>query len=189
MGMTYYEWMTSCGPSKLATFLRKKLASNQGCPPASLTQVFTMCHESGSCDQCWWTWLCSEMVGKELPEERDVKVIRCWDCKWGARGEGRHPFVGCLHPKFYGAVMDMDDFCCFSEQRYKTGKEQHTLETASRVLERAGKLSEEEAKELDAYVKEERRKEELKLLKAEIERRAQKPEEVPADTEKTTEGE
>lgn len=177
--MTNYEYMTTIGPSKLAHYLRTTLASNQGCPPASLNQVFTMCHESGSCDQCWWTWLCCDRKEPYQPEKQQVSVFRCWDCKWGARGDGARGWVACMNPKFYGEIMNPDDYCSHSDERYRPSKEINALEASSRALIRAGRLTEEEKKDIEEYVANEKRKAELKLLQAELKRREeQKKKEV-----------
>lgn len=166
---TWYEYMQGLPPSKLAIFLRKKLAHNQGCPPASLMQVFTMCGKSGSCDECWWNWLASPRDDVKDEDEKQVTVHSCWDCRWGARGEhGGHPFVGCLNPKFYGAIMSPDDFCSDSETKYKLGKELDKLESATKTALENDYLTEANA---EAIGQEIRRRYEIKQLKREMERR------------------
>lgn len=168
---TWYEYMQNLPPSKLAIFLRKKLAHNQGCPPASLMQVFTMCGKTGSCDECWWNWLASPRDDVKDEDEKQVTVHRCWDCRWGARGEhGGHPFVGCLNPRFYGAIMSPDEYCSDSESKYKLGKELAKLESATQVALENEYLTEENAEKIGQEIK---RRYEVKQLKREMERRKQ----------------
>lgn len=165
---TWYEYMRSLPPSKLGIFLRKKLAHNQGCPPASLMQVFTMCDKHSSCDECWWMWLNTER--DEAPDEdvKQVDVYTCWHCRWGARGNNGHPFVACMNPKFYGAIMGPDDYCSENVVRYKLGKQLDKVSHATEAALKFGELTEENA---EAIGREVQRRYELKQLKREAERR------------------
>ena len=66
--VTEFEYIQTLSPSKLAVYLRTILAHNQGCPPVPLIQVFSMCRDNSSCDDCWWTWLCSQHVIERQPK-------------------------------------------------------------------------------------------------------------------------
>lgn len=163
--VTEFEFMVNLPPSKLARYLRTKLACNQGCPPTNLMQVFTMCHDSATCDDCWWVWLNSEHKEPErLPADKYPDKDRCWECRWGARGENAHPFVACMNRKFYGIVMDPDDYCSFFDRM----PERKPDETDIKKAEELGKLDEETAK---AVGDEMRRRYEIKAMANELHRR------------------
>ena len=166
---TWFEYMRTMPPSKLARFLRQKLAYNQGCPPASLMQVFTMCQDYSSCDECWWAWLDSERDEAKDDSARQVEAYRCWDCRWGANGEhGGHNFVGCMHPRFYGAIMEPDDFCSEGVPKYQMGKALDKTKQATEVALEHDFLTEENA---EAIGRELKRRYEVKQLKRELKRR------------------
>lgn len=117
---TNYEYMLHLGPAKLAIFLRTRLAHNQGCPPVPLAQVFTMCRDSTSCDECWWGWLLAEFEPAPSGDSRAAKVPRprCWDCRWGVHADSTHPIVVCMTKRFHGVHMDGDDYCSFFAEKY-----------------------------------------------------------------------
>lgn len=168
---SWFEYMRSLSPSKLAVFLRKKLAHNQGCPPASLMWIFTACGQQASCDECWWAWLSSEMDEKKDDQTETVEVYRCWDCRWGVRVEqNNHPLVACMNQKFYGALMNPDDYCSESMERYWEGKANGMARLAAQVAFNAGQITSENAEEIGKELK---RRYELKQIKREIERRKQ----------------
>lgn len=159
-----FEYMVNLSPSKLARYLRMRLAHNQGCPPANLLQVFSMCGQHSTCDECWWTWLCDEHKDERDPTKRYPVEKRCWDCMWGAKGMNCHPFIACGHPKFKGAIMDPDDFCSFWDKRYDPPVDEADREAAERLVE----LNRETAPEVGEIMK---RKYELKEIRRELERR------------------
>ena len=168
---TWFEYMQSLSPSKLAIFLRKKLAHNQGCPPASLMWIFTACGKHGSCDECWWAWLDSERDEKKEDATMNVEVYKCWECRWGARcTQGGHPVVACMHKDMYGVIMQPDAFCSNNEERYWEGKQNALAKLATNVAFQSELITEENA---DQIGKELQRRYELKQLKREIERRKQ----------------
>ena len=158
---SWYEFIRSLSPSKMAIFFRKKLAHNQGCPPAPLMWVFTACYEHGSCDECWWAWLESERGEKPLDAMVDARVCVCWHCRWGARiAQGGHPLVLCMHKDMKQAIMQPDAFCSNSDPKYwEHPQDQHDEP-----------LTEETAKMIGEDLK---RNYELKQLEREIERRRQ----------------
>lgn len=161
--ITNFEYIQSLSPSKLAQYFRTNLAHNQGCPPAPLMQVFTMCQERSSCDECWWGWLCAEHT--EYAPAADKKILtRCWNCRWGAHGENAHPFVACMHKKFYGVIMDPEDYCSFFVELKNNGPKKPDVELALQL----GELKEENR---DKVAEEIRRRYELKQLAREQERR------------------
>lgn len=162
--VTEFEFMVNLPPSKLARYLRTKLAHNQGCPPASLMQVFTVCQERASCDDCWWLWLNSEHKADQLPIGKYPEKDRCWDCRWGARGENAHPFVACMHRKFYGVVLDPDDYCSFFDRLSERPPNEIDLKAA----ESLGELTEANAKAVGDEI---RRRYEIKALALELKRR------------------
>ena len=162
--ITEFEFMVNLPPSKLARYLRMKLACNQGCPPANLMHVFTLCQEAASCDDCWWLWLNSEHKVDHLPEGKYPDNDKCWDCRWGARGDNAHPFVACMNKKFYGIVMDPDDYCSFFDRM----PERPPNETDIKKAEELGELNHETA---EAIGKELRRRYEIKAMANELQRR------------------
>jgi len=166
--VTEFEYMVNLEPSKLARYLRIKLAHNQGCPPANLLHVFTMCEKSGSCDECWWLWLCSEHRELDGGLKNPPTEPRCWDCRWGAKSDTANPVVGCMNKRFYGVVMDPDDYCCLFSPLEEQPKKSD-VELALRL----GELSEENK---DKVGEEIRRRYELKMLAKEKERRRKEKE-------------
>lgn len=168
---TWYQYMMTLPPSKLGIFLRKKLAHNQGCPPAPLMWIFTMCGEASSCDDCWWVWLNSERDESLDDDAEMIPVHRCWNCRWGARGEqGGNPFVACMNKRFYGAIMSPDDYCSDNCERYWEGKANGVAKLAASVALKADLITEENAEEIGKELK---RRYELKQIQREIERRKQ----------------
>lgn len=163
--MTNFEYISSLSPSKLAQYFRMKFAHNQGCPPVPLMQVFTMCKDRASCDECWWGWLCAEHDDLVYANEEKPQMNRCWDCRWGVRQDTSHACVVCMHKKFYGVVMDPEDFCSFRAPRYKTEEEKKSeKEIALRIAEMKAEKQDDVAAEI-------RKRYELKLLARERERR------------------
>lgn len=171
---TWYQYMMTLPPSKMGIFLRKKLAHNQGCPPAPLLWVFTMCGKNNSCDDCWWAWLNSERNDiKNDGDAETVPVHRCWNCRWGARGEaGGNPIVACMNEKFYGAIMSPDDYCSQNVERYwEEGNETNAnIKEAAELARKFDTITEENAEQIN---KELQRRYEIKQLEREIERRMQ----------------
>lgn len=178
---TEFEYIQSLPPSKLAQYFRTRLAHNQGCPPVPLMQVFTMCQDAASCDECWWGWLCAEHAGDRADAVDKDKVQRCWDCRWGAHGDNAHPFVACMHKKFYGVIMDPDDYCCFYYRKPEVGNtpKQSDIEVALR-------LGELRAENKDQVGEEIRRRYELKMLAKEQERRRKEKAMLEEDTKEET---
>ncbi len=169
--ITNYEYMKNLTPSKLAIYLRKNLAGNQGCPPCSLLQVFSYCNERASCDECWWKWLLEKYKGADTDKaDNKATVVRCLDCRWGAAGDNGHPFAVCMHPRFYGAVMDADEFCSEGVPKYVKNDELKVIDSAKRWALRMGKMTEDEAAVLNMELK---RRGELNELNAELARRAE----------------
>lgn len=162
--VTEYEYMVNLSPSKLARYLRTRLAQNQGCPPTNLMTVFTLCRDSASCDDCWWMWLNSEHRIERQPADKYAGRNRCWDCRWGAKGENAHPFVACMHRKFYGAIMDADDYCCFFDEL----KPAELCAEDKAIVEEFGEITPSNAEAVGAEL---RRRFELKALGREMERR------------------
>lgn len=112
--MTNYEYLKSATPTQLAWYLRTRLAGNLGCPPVNIAHALDPAHctLTGSCEKCWVDWLKQERLLDWMDELKDtVEVVRCKNCGYGAAGDHGHPFVGCMLPKFYGAIMSPDDFC------------------------------------------------------------------------------
>ena len=167
--ITEFEFIVNLSPSKLARYLRMKLAHNQGCPPISLMHVYTLCKDSASCDDCWWLWLNSEHKVEHLPEDKYPEKDRCWDCRWGARGENAHPFGACMHRKFYGTVLDPDDYCCFFDALPERPPDEKDLA----MVKSLGELNEETAK---AVGDEMRRRYEIKAMAQELQRRLEEKE-------------
>ena len=169
--ITEFEYINSLEPSKLAVYMRTKLAHNQGCPPVPLAQVFTMCQKSVSCDECWWGWFCSEhdRPAKAKPlAEREFRP-KCWECRWGVRGDNRSPIVYCTHKKFYGVAMDPENYCCFWDERYFEEPKKSDVETAIRL----GELKESNKQDVADEIK---KRYELKQLARELERRRKEKE-------------
>lgn len=166
--VTEYEFIQSMPPSKLATYLRRKLACNQGCPPAPLAHVFAMCNRNQSCDECWWTWLCSEHLDAKsrVCVDPDPDRKRCWDCRWGARIDNAHPAIACMFKKFYGVIMDADDYCSFYDER---PEDPNIDKDAEAIAAKLGELCEENKEQVAEEI---RKRYELKQLNREKIRRA-----------------
>lgn len=165
--MTWYEYLRTMPPSKLAVFFRKKLAHNQGCPPASLMQVYTLCAHNRSCDDCWWAWLLTERRDKKGNKVDPHPEKRCWVCRWGARAEaGGHNVVACMNPKFYGAIMGEDEFCSNFDERYWDEDSQDVPEDDPQPGWET--LTKEEAEDVKKELK---RRREIKQIRKELHRR------------------
>lgn len=160
--VTEFEYIQTLSPSKLAVYLRTILAHNQGCPPAPLIQVFSMCRDNSSCDDCWWTWLCSQHEIERQPKA--AHKDKCWDCRWAVHGDTGRSVITCMNKRFYGIMMNADDYCSNFAERYFEEPEKSDVETAQRL----GELREENREEVGAEL---RRRYELKQLAREQERR------------------
>lgn len=166
--ITEFEYIVNLRPGKLARYLRTKLAHNQGCPPANLLHVFTMCEQSSSCDECWWVWLCSEHEEGDHARKKPELEKRCWDCRWGAKSTNAHPFVACMNKRFYGVIQDPEDYCSLFDRLEEVPKKPD-VELALKL----GELKEENKEEVGAEI---RKRFELKQLLREQERRRREKE-------------
>lgn len=112
--MTNFEYLKRCTPTQLAWYIRTRLAGNLGCPPVNLMHALDPAHctLTGSCEKCWIDWLKQERP-QDWTDELKVtaEVVLCKNCAYGAAGDNGHPFIGCMLPRFYGAIMAPDDFC------------------------------------------------------------------------------
>ena len=172
--ITNFEYMISLNPSKLAKYLRTRLAHNQGCPPVPLMQVFTMCKEFASCDDCWWGWLCAEHVDGNLPEDKKIPKECCWFCRWGVHSDTAHPYVICMNKKLYGVTFDPEDYCSFFTEPYYDEPKKSDVELALAF----GELKRENEDKVGDEI---RRRHELKLLAMERDRRRKEKELLEED--------
>ena len=167
--LTNYEYLRSRNPSQLAKYLRTRLAGNQGCPPVPLIQVFTMCRDHASCDECWWGWLCAEHVDENVQLDNRVPAECCWFCRWGVHGDNARPSVICMNKKFYGVTLDPEDYCCFFDTQYAKQPSAEDVEAAIRL----GELGHENTDEVGDEI---RKRYELKMLAREMDRRRKEKE-------------